>query len=64
VFILKDVDLLEEWKVLCEDDKCFASNNGIISVLKIDWLIRCECCGRSYDESYFKHELRKVGIVL
>lgn len=56
-------DNAEEWKVLCKNENCFAHNHGLISVVKIEWLIRCTCCGQAHDSFYFENQLKKVGVL-
>lgn len=49
----------EDFKAFCLNVDCFACQENIPSVVKIGWLIRCECCGQTHSLTYYERELKK-----
>jgi hypothetical protein len=47
--------------VMCTNFSCYASFHGYESVVKINSVIRCLCCGKVYDSGYYFRELKKGG---
>lgn len=48
-------------KVMCLNHDCYASINGLPSVVKVGWLIRCECCGTTHGLNYYERSLKALG---
>jgi hypothetical protein len=51
----------EKVLVMCDNEECFAYQNNQYSVIKINWLIRCQCCEKAFDSFYFERLAKKGG---